>query len=112
MADLDSSHNEPRGGSATPGPPDSTVDAAAAAYRHKRAKTSRPTHARRSQAGSEELVALGVRIPRALDNKLAGLIYRLRLDNVKATKAELVALALEDLPDDPTAAMIERLERQ
>lgn len=64
----------------------------------------------RTQVGGEDLVALGARIPRALDNKLVGLLYHLRLNNVRATKAALVALALEDLPDEPTSELIERLK--
>ena len=48
-------------------------------------------------------VYLGCRIPRKQDLRLAGLIYELRRKGIKVTKTDLVRLALDDLPDDPTS---------
>lgn len=69
----------------------------------RRAYRARPT---------EDLVPLGVRVPRELDNKLFGLAYQLRLKGIRASKAELVALAIQGLPTEPTAALIRSLKQQ
>ncbi len=59
----------------------------------------------------EAEVYLGCRIPRRQDLKLAGLMYELRRRGIKVTKTDLVRLALDDLPDDPTPDFTLRLER-
>ncbi len=64
------------------------------------------------QRREEGQVNLGVRVPRELDNKLMGLVYHLRLQGVRASKAELVALALENLPQEPTPALTRALHKQ
>lgn len=48
---------------------------------------------------ADPLVALGVRVPRSLDDRLAVLGVQLRMRGVRLTKAELVAHALRMLPD-------------
>jgi len=68
--------------------------------------------ARGYQRREEEQVNLGVRVPRDLDNKLMGLVYHLRLQGVRASKAELVALALAQLPPEPTPALTQALHKQ
>jgi len=116
MSDSTTSPDE--SGTASPPssvPPISSADlqpAAASGRRSGGREEGKATRVSLAQAGGEAPVSLGVRIPRDLDNKLAGLLYRLRLQNIRASKAELVALALEDLPDDPTAALIHRLEKR
>jgi hypothetical protein len=64
------------------------------------------------QRREEGQVNLGVRVPRELDNKLMGLVYHLRLQGVRTSKAELVALALENLPQEPTPALTRALHKQ
>ena len=56
---------------------------------------------------SDPLVALGVRIPRSLDDRLALLGVQLRLRGVRRTKADLVAHALRQLPFDVTDEFVE-----
>lgn len=51
---------------------------------------------------SDPLVALGVRIPRSLDDRLALLGVQLRLRGIRRTKADLVAHALKQLPPEVT----------
>ncbi len=70
------------------------------------------TTTRGYQRREEDQVNLGVRVPRDLDNKLMGLVYHLRLQGVRASKAELVALALENLPQEPTPALTRALHKQ
>jgi len=53
-------------------------------------------------AALDPLVALGVRIPRSLDDRLAVLGVQLRLRGVRITKAELVAHALRQMPTSAT----------
>jgi hypothetical protein len=50
----------------------------------------------------DPLVALGVRVPRSLDDRLAVLGVQLRVRGVRLTKAELVAYALRQLPTSVT----------
>ncbi len=76
------------------------------------ARTEATPPARGYQRREEEQVNLGVRVPRDLDNKLMGLVYHLRLQGVRASKAELVALALENLPQEPTPALTQALHKQ
>jgi hypothetical protein len=60
---------------------------------------------------ADPLVALGVRVPRSLDDRLAVLGVQLRMRGVRLTKAELVAHALRQLPDavsDDFAAAVRR----
>jgi len=70
------------------------------------------TDARAYQHRDEEQVNLGVRVPRELDNRLLGLVYQLRMQGVRISKAELVALALEELPDDATPALLRRVAKR
>ena len=51
---------------------------------------------------ADPLVALGVRVPRSLDDRLAVLGVQLRMRGVRLTKAELVAHALRQLPASVT----------
>ncbi len=98
----------------TPGP---VVDDAPAgkppSARHARghARAER-TATRAYQHRDEEQVNLGVRVPRELDNRLLGLVYQLRMQGVRISKAELVAMALEELPDDATPALLRRVEKR
>ena len=70
------------------------------------------TATRAYQHRDEEQVNLGVRVPRELDNRLLGLVYQLRMQGVRISKAELVAMALEELPDDATPALLRRVEKR
>lgn len=47
-------------------------------------------------------VALGVRVPRSLDDRLAILGVQLRMRGIRRTKAELVAHVLRQLPAEVT----------
>lgn len=51
---------------------------------------------------SDPMVALGVRVPRSLDDRLAVLGVQLRVRGARLTKAELVAYALRQLPTSVT----------
>ncbi|MHB8393989.1 MAG: hypothetical protein ACYDC5_05705 [Candidatus Dormibacteria bacterium] len=53
-------------------------------------------------AAADPLVALGVRIPRSLDDRLALLGVQPRVRGVRIIKAELVAHALRQLPTSAT----------
>lgn len=53
-------------------------------------------------ADADPLVALGVRVPRSLDDRLAVLGVELRMRGIRLTKAELVAHALRQLPASAT----------
>jgi len=53
-----------------------------------------------------------VRVPSHLDTKLLGLVYYLRKKGIRVSKAELVALALENLPEEPTPELIRHLEER
>jgi hypothetical protein len=57
-------------------------------------------------AAADPLVALGVRIPRSLDDRLAVLGVQLRVRGVRITKAELVAHALRQLPTSLTEEFV------
>jgi len=70
------------------------------------------TATRAYQHRDEEQVNLGVRVPRELDNRLLGLVYQLRMQGVRVSKAELVALALQELPEDATPAFVRKVERR
>ncbi len=70
------------------------------------------TATRAYQHRDEEQVNLGVRVPRELDNRLLGLVYQLRMQGVRVSKAELVAMALDELPDDATPALIRRVAKR
>ncbi len=86
----------------------------------------RPPSARRASGGArrertatrayqhrdEEQVNLGVRVPRELDNRLLGLVYQLRMQGVRVSKAELVAMALEELPEDATPVLLRRVAKR
>jgi len=76
---------------------------------HARAE---PTATRAYQHRDEEQVNLGVRVPRELDNRLLGLVYQLRMQGVRVSKAELVAMALDELPDGATPALIRRVAKR
>ncbi len=64
------------------------------------------------QHRDEEQVNLGVRVPREMDNKLLGLVYQLRMQGVRVSKAEIVAMALQELPKDATPAFVRKMERR
>jgi len=83
--------------------PESEPDASARAGR---------TATRAYQHRDEEQVNLGVRVPRELDNRLLGLVYQLRMQGVRVSKAELVAMALQELPEDATPAFVRKVERR
>jgi hypothetical protein len=70
------------------------------------------TATRAYQHRDEEQVNLGVRVPRELDNRLLGLVYQLRMQGVRVSKAELVAMALQELPEDATPAFVRKVERR
>jgi len=70
------------------------------------------TATRAYQHRDEEQVNLGVRVPRELDNRLLGLVYQLRMQGVRVSKAELVAMALEELPEDATPALLRRVAKR
>jgi len=54
----------------------------------------------------------GVRMPRELDNRLLGLVCQLRMQGVRVSKAEIVAMALQELPEDATPAFVRKMERR
>ncbi len=70
------------------------------------------TTTRAYQHRDEEQVNLGVRVPRELDNRLLGLVYQLRMQGVRVSKAEIVAMALQELPEDATPAFVRKVERR
>ncbi len=70
------------------------------------------TATRAYQHRDEEQVNLGVRVPRELDNRLLGLVYQLRMQGVRVSKAELVTMALEELPEDATPALLRRVAKR
>ncbi len=75
------------------------------------ARTER-TATRAYQHRDEEQVNLGVRVPRELDHRLLGLVYQLRMQGVRVSKAEIVAMALQELPEDATPAFVRKVERR
>ncbi len=70
------------------------------------------TRSYRRRSSVEEHTNLGVRVPSHLDTKLLGLVYYLRKKGIRVSKAELVALALENLPEEPTPELIRHLEER
>lgn len=60
---------------------------------------------------ADPLVALGVRIPRRLDDRLAVLGVLLRVRGIRVTKAELVAYALRHLPENVTEKLAAEIRR-
>jgi len=51
-------------------------------------------------------------MPRELDNRLLGLVCQLRMQGVRVSKAEIVAMALQELPEDATPAFVRKMERR
>jgi len=70
------------------------------------------TATRAYQHRDEEQVNLGVRVPRELDNRLLGLVYQLRMQGIRVSKAELVAMALQELPEDATPVFMRKVEQR
>ena len=87
--------------------------AASAPARGAGARTETERSATRAyQHRDEEQVNLGVRVPRELDNRLLGLVYQLRMQGVRVSKAEIVAMALQGLPEDATPAFTRRVAKR
>ena len=59
---------------------------------------------------ADPMVALGVRIPRSLDDRLAVLGVQLRGRGLRVTKAELVAHALRQLPESVTDELMAEIQ--
>ncbi len=70
------------------------------------------TATRAYQHRDEEQVNLGVRVPRELDNRLLGLVYQLRMQGVRVSKAEIVAMTLQELPEDATPAFVRKMGKR
>ncbi len=98
----------------TPVPVDDDAPAGKPPSARRARGNARPerTATRAYQHRDEEQVNLGVRVPRELDNRLLGLVYQLRMQGVRVSKAELVAMALEELPEDATPALLRRVAKR
>ncbi len=103
-----SARNTPVKASAAPSQPASTGQRAVtdASARGERTTT------RAYQHRDEEQVNLGVRVPRELDNRLLGLVYQLRMQGIRVSKAEIVTMALQELPEDATPTFMRKVERR
>ena len=85
-----------------PAPLRPRTEPAVKAADHGRSDQEDPAEVSGRLLDADPMVALGVRIPRSLDDRLAVLGVQLRVRGLRVTKAELVAHALRQLPESVT----------
>ncbi len=105
--------SEPGSASKAPAQPsESPAVPEAASVTAVESKPQQPTNnGSERSAVPDPQVQLGVRIRQSLDEKLTDIVYALRKQGVRSSKAELVELLLDQMPDEPDEDLVDRIER-